>query len=86
MPREIDDDEEVDALVTIDDAALADIKNVAGALGKAGLNISHVLESSGVVTGKARRADLSGLRKLKGVAALEVAGTVTIAPPDAEIQ
>ena len=84
MPKMPDDDVEV--LITIDEAARGRVKALASSLKKSGLNVSHVMESSGIVAGTVRRANFAKLERHKGVSAVEVAGEVSIAPPDADVQ
>ena len=79
-------EEDVEVLVTIDEKSLGRVKSLASALKKSGLKVSKVMETSGIVAGTARPTDFARIKRHKGVAALEVAGTVSIAPPDAEIQ
>jgi phosphohistidine phosphatase SixA len=77
-------DTAVDAMITLDDAGLAKIKKVAKSLSREGLDVSHIMESSGIIAGKATRADLDRLRAVEGVAAVELSGDVDIGPPGAD--
>ena len=55
-------------------------------LKRAGLHVEAELHEAGVLTGSADTGKVEGLRKAKGVSAVEVSGGVQIAPPDSEIQ
>ena len=76
----------VDVIVTVADAHLSKLPDVAARLKAGGLKVTQTLHSSGMITGSAPRAALAQLRSLDGVAAVEASGSVQIAPPDAEIQ
>jgi hypothetical protein len=80
------ENDDVEAVVTLADDDIHRIGSVAKALTKKGFTVSHLMESSGIIAGSAKRQSLEGLRKTKGVAALEIAGEVSIAPPDADVQ
>ncbi len=76
----------VEAMITLDDDSASKIKQVAKSLSRQGLDVSHILEASGIIAGKAARGDLDKLRAVKGVAALELSGDVDIGPPGADPQ
>lgn len=76
----------VQVSVTVEDTHLEKIASVARQLEAAGLGGSQTLASAGIITGHVSAESVAGLRKVAGVRAVESAGTVQIAPPDADIQ
>lgn len=79
------EEEAVEAIVTLTDAELPRIKAIAKSLAKKGFDVSHVLESSGLIAGKAKPNAFDGIRGMKGVAALEMSEDASVGPPDAEV-
>ena len=77
-------EDDVEAMVTLSDADVGRIKSVAKSLRGKGFEVSHVLDSSGIIAGKAKPSTFEALRKVKGVAALEMSGDVDIGPPGAD--
>jgi hypothetical protein len=80
------DQDDVEAIVTLSDDHVHRIGAIAESLAKKGLKISHVLESSGIISGTAKASTFEDLRKTKGVAALEISGEVSVPSPGSEIQ
>ncbi|HEY5713336.1 MAG TPA: hypothetical protein VIT38_15685 [Allosphingosinicella sp.] len=76
----------VEAIVTLADDELPNIHSMAKSLARKGFKVSTVLESSGIIAGKAQRGALDKIRAFKGVKALEESGSVDIGPPDADVQ
>ncbi len=76
----------VEVVVTVAEGYRSKIAEVADRLKAAGLTSPQALESIGIVTGSVAPAALDHLGKVAGVVAVEEAGGVQIAPPDAEIQ
>jgi hypothetical protein len=61
------------------------INDVARDLKAAGLEVEGVLNTIGVVTGRAPAKSVARLRKVRGVADVSLDHTVDIGPPDAPI-
>ena len=71
-----------DVTITLSDDGLQDMDALAGRMRKAGFEIDQILGSVGIVSGRGKPSALAAIRKLKGVAAVEAAGEVTIPAPD----
>jgi hypothetical protein len=80
------DEDIVEAIVTVNDSEVSRIHGVAKALGAKGFRVSQVLESSGLIAGKAPRRAFESIRGVKGVDAVEASGSIDIGPPDAGVQ
>jgi hypothetical protein len=77
----------VDVLISIDPGHLAQIHEVAGALGRAGLRDGQVLDAAGVVTGRVDDpATVDALQQVDGVEAVEESRDIQLPPPDAPVQ
>lgn len=76
----------LEVVVTVADTHIDRIADVARQLSAAGLAAPQALGAAGIVTGKASAAGLAALRRVPGVQAVEAAGKVQLAPPDADIQ
>jgi hypothetical protein len=61
------------------------IREVAKDLAKAGLEVDQILESIGVVTGRANPSAVARLRRVSGVADVSSDNPVDIGPPDSEV-
>jgi hypothetical protein len=70
--------------VTIDDAHLDTIDEVADRLRERGLRVDRVLASVGIVTGSVQ--DVAALDSVPGVLSVDLEEGVDIGPPDQEIQ
>jgi hypothetical protein len=79
-------DQPVEAVVTVTEAELPRIHELAKSLAGKGFSVSNVLESSGLIAGSARPGVFDSIRNLKGVEALEAAGSLHISPPDSDVQ
>ncbi len=59
-------------VVTVEDQHLSTIQTVASALRLAGMNITNVMPTVGIITGEVPHAKLIALAKVAGVAAVEL--------------
>ena len=73
-------------VVTVADSHVDNVDELAQSLSRAGLVVDQVLVASGIIMGAAPAGALARLRRTRGVKAVEHAGAVQIAPPDADIQ
>ena len=62
----------MEVIVTVADSHLGNVRSVADALRGAGLDVTGVLESTGIVTGSADPGVMAALRSIQGVAAVEL--------------
>lgn len=69
-------------LVSVADEALADLAVVVDALRQAGLSVTEVLVSVGVVTGTVDSDRMPSLSAVPGVLAVEPDRTIQLPPPD----
>ena len=76
----------IDVIVTADDGQLDHMDELADKLRGAGMTVSNVLEFTGQVVGRWPEQDTGPLRKLKGVASVDVSRQVRIAPPEEDVQ
>jgi len=68
-------EEEVEPIVvTVDDQNLPIIQSVVTGLESAGMKVDQVLPVTGIITGTVSQSKLEGLRKVPGVANIEVEG------------
>ena len=68
-------EEEVEQIVvTVDDQNLPIIQSVVTGLESAGMKVDQVLPVTGIITGTVSQSKLEGLRKVPGVANIEVDG------------
>jgi hypothetical protein len=73
--------------VTVADAHVARIDDLAGRLREAGMEVDGVLGAIGVITGSLpAEQPLASIARLPGVAAVERQQAFKIAPPDADVQ
>lgn len=73
-------------LVSVADEALADMSVVVDALRHAGLSVTEVLPSVGVVTGTVDSDRMPSLSAVPGVLAVEPDRTIQLPPPDSPVQ
>jgi len=73
-------------IVTVDDDAMPRIHDVARHLGAAGLKVGQVMPLTGVITGQFSGDELSALKKVAGVASVELELGVQLPPPDSDVQ
>ena len=59
-------------VVTVDDQFLEKIKSVATGLRSAGMQVDKVLPAVGVVSGEVAQGKMAALKKVKGVASVEI--------------
>jgi hypothetical protein len=76
----------LEVVVTVGDSHTATIDDVADRLREKGLSVSHVMRSLGTIAGTATAASVERCKRLPGINAVEVMGTVQIAPPTSSIQ
>ena len=62
------------------------VHDVARDLRAAGLNVEHVLEETGIVTGTADSNTHAALRKIRGVVDVSADHPIDIGPPDSDVQ
>lgn len=73
--------------VLVADDHIDSIDDVAAALGEAGLRLGQTLPTTGVITGSVADHDQTdALRKVAGVASVEVSRDVQLPPPDSPVQ
>jgi hypothetical protein len=73
-------------IVSVADDQADDITTVVDALRGAGLTVTEVLDTVGVVTGTVSRDDLPSLLTVPGVADVERSRTYQVPPPDSPTQ
>ena len=76
----------IDVTMTIEDAALGDVHDIAEQARAAGLAVTSVLDGLGLVTGSVDRAAIPALARIPGVSAVEPDSGIGVAPPDSPIQ
>jgi hypothetical protein len=76
----------VDVTVMVGDAHVDKIDEVKQKLEEAGLDVREVLGSIGAITGSAAPKSLAGLRKVRGVSAVESSEEYQLPPPDSDVQ
>jgi len=84
MPKKSTSD--IELIVTVDESHLSRLQEIAESLRAQGLKDIQTLAGIGAITGRGRPDSISALRRVSGVAAAEIAGTVQIAPPESDIQ
>ncbi|MFI7672479.1 hypothetical protein [Actinophytocola sp. NPDC049390] len=77
-------DEQV--VISVADDQVDDMSTVVDALRAAGLRVSEVLESAGVVTGTVDGEALASLSTVPGVADVERSRVYEVPPPDSPVQ
>ena len=73
-------------LVSVADSHLEKMPEVAEGLRAAGLDISHVLNAAGTITGSVDPSKVDSLKKIAGVSAVELEHSYQLAPPDSDVQ
>lgn len=76
----------IDVVVTVAEAHLPNIEQLAGRLKSKGLTVTHTMGAIGTIAGSASPTALARLRKVAGVRAVEASGGVQIAPPESDVQ
>ncbi len=77
-------DEQV--VISVADDQVGDMSAVVAALRAAGLRVSEVLDSAGVVTGTVDGAALAALSTVPGVLEVERSRMYGVPPPDSTVQ
>lgn len=77
-------DEQV--VISVADDQVDDMSTVVEALQVAGLTVTEVLDSVGVVTGTVEREALSSLSTVPGVVEVERSRVFELPPPDSPVQ
>jgi hypothetical protein len=77
---------ELEVSVNISHRDLHRMQQIAEKLKAHGLKVTHLMEQSGIIAGSAPGDLLAALRSIEGVAAVESAGSVQIAPPESDSQ
>jgi hypothetical protein len=72
--------------VSVKDAHLATIELVSQKLQAAGMNVEHVLNNIGVISGSIDSSLMNTLAQIEGVKQVEQERTYQLAPPDSDIQ
>lgn len=73
-------------IVTVDDAHLGRVGEVAASLRELGLLVEQVLDEVGVITGQLPSGRPLSVLRVDGVASVEEARRVQLPPPDAPVQ
>jgi len=73
----------IDILVSLDDEHVGRIESISKRLRDEGMSVAELLESSGLITGSAAADVLPSLKKVPGVAAVELDQQFTVGPRDA---
>jgi hypothetical protein len=73
-------------MVTVDDAHLATVENVAQQLRSRGMHVDQVLEAIGIITGSVADHQFSTLESVEGVGSIEEQQQFHLPPPDADVQ
>jgi hypothetical protein len=73
-------------IVTVGDARLASIGEVAEALKAKGLEVAQVMPLTGVITGSVAAARLRQLEAVEGVLSVEREAVAELPPPGAPVQ
>lgn len=76
----------VAVIVSLDDAAIDRVGEVVAMLERAGLEVRDVQDAIGIVSGAADASLLPALRRLRGIAAVEIERQHQLPPPDSDLQ
>ncbi len=76
----------VQVTISIDDAHLEQIDQVADQLKAAGLDVDQAMSTLGIVTGSVDSDKMSALSEVEGVGSVEVDKTITLPPPGSDVQ
>jgi hypothetical protein len=72
--------------ITIDDAALGDVHDIAEQARAAGLTVTSVLGGLGLITGSVDRTAIPALARISGVRGVEPDTGIAVAPPESPLQ
>lgn len=84
MPKELSAG--VNVVITVADSELPNIDEIAIQLQAKGLNDAQVLQSAGIILGKAHSDIVTRLKLVAGISAIEIEGVMRITPPNSDIQ
>ncbi len=73
-------------IVTLSDEAVARMDDTVRALRRSGLEVTQKLEILGQVTGVCSSTARGALRAVPGVVSVEESGTVSVPPPESDVQ
>jgi hypothetical protein len=73
-------------IVTVSDAALPNIHQLADKLGARGLKVNRVMPVTGVITGSCTKSKVPALGQIEGVLSIEEEATAELPPSDASVQ
>ncbi len=76
----------VQVTISIDDAHLEQIDQVADQLKAAGLDVAQTMSTLGIVTGSIDSDKMSSLSEVTGVDSVEVDKTITLPTPGSDVQ
>lgn len=79
-------EQKVEVLVSVDDAHLEKVHDVAEELRSAGMDVHEALPELGTISGAVELDRMAKLEGVPGVAGLERGREVSIPPPDADVQ
>gem|GEM_PF-3058017 len=74
--RQMPIDPKTSVIITIDDAHLVKMESIVSALQAAGMQVTNVLQMSGVIMGEVSPGDLPTLRQIDGITGVEQDGTM----------
>lgn len=77
---------QINLSITVDDAHLKQILEVAQALKSAGMNVEQVMDAVGVITGSCDEQEVETLSQVEGVLNVEPQQDYQLAPPNADVQ
>ena len=72
--------------ITVDDAHLGEVADLADQLSSAGMDVEQVLGEVGIITGSAPSETRAALEGLAGVSAVESENSFKLPPSDSEVQ
>ncbi|MFN2588041.1 MAG: ketohydroxyglutarate aldolase [Actinomycetota bacterium] len=76
----------VEIVVSVDDQDVGRLDEIAATLERMGMKVEHRMASIGTISGVADDAKIEEIAAVDGVAAVEVARTVQLPPPDSDVQ
>ncbi|PPD36311.1 MAG: hypothetical protein CTY17_06870 [Methylomonas sp.] len=77
---------DIDVVISLDESHFSQFTSISKQLSSSGLKDIQIMKSIGIITGKCEPASMANMQCISGVAAIEVAGHVQIAPPESDIQ
>ncbi len=79
-------DETLEVIVSVDDAHVDSLAEVAQALRGLGMRVDGYLEELGTLTGSIKASQLERVREVRGIAGVERSREFRLPPPDSEVQ